>query len=342
MECPVSDEEAAVDLFLERAPRDIAALVRKGDLRSKAGDDRAATAFYKAALQEAGARGQLPMSLKPAIERAQAGMARAAQLFERHLERGLVEAGLPQGRRPPRFQQSLDLMLGRRQAQPQLQRPTSYFFPGLPQRRFYERSEFAWADAVESAVATIRGELLAHLGSGSDRFAPYLVNDPQRPRGDFHGLIDNPDWSTLYLWKEGGPVAAVAEAFPATLATINALDLPRITIRAPSILFSSLRPGARIPPHTGMLNARLVCHLPLIVPPGCGFRVGGETRQWREGELLVFDDSVEHEAWNSGASDRIILIFDVWRPELSQDERRAVTAMFEATDNYDRSPAVAG
>ena len=82
------------------------------------------------------------------------------------------------------------------------------------------------------------------------------------------------------------------------------------------------------------MNARLICHLPLIVPPGCGFRVGGEVREWREGELLVFDDTVEHEAWNDGASDRIILIFDVWRPEVTPEERRAITALFEVVDSY--------
>jgi aspartyl/asparaginyl beta-hydroxylase (cupin superfamily) len=76
--------------------------------------------------------------------------------------------------------------------------------------------------------------------------------------------------------------------------------------------------------------------LPLIVPPGCGFRVGGETRAWEEGRLLVFDDTVEHEAWNHGDRDRILLIFDIWRPELDADERRAVTALFEAVDSYVR------
>jgi aspartyl/asparaginyl beta-hydroxylase (cupin superfamily) len=124
------------------------------------------------------------------------------------------------------------------------------------------------------------------------------------------------------------------ERFPQTLAAVEQLDLPRITVRAPSILFSRLAAGASIPPHHGVMNARLICHLPLIVPPGCGFRVGGEVREWREGELLVFDDTVEHEAWNQGSSDRIILIFDVWRPEVSAEERRAITALFEVVDNY--------
>jgi aspartyl/asparaginyl beta-hydroxylase (cupin superfamily) len=68
------------------------------------------------------------------------------------------------------------------------------------------------------------------------------------------------------------------------MEALERLDLPRITKRAPSILFSRLAGGARIPPHHGVMNARLICHLPLIVPPGCGFRVGGETRQWHEGK----------------------------------------------------------
>ena len=82
-----------------------------------------------------------------------------------------------------------------------------------------------------------------------------------------------------------------------------------------------------------MINTRLICHLPLVVPPGCGFRVGNETREWEPGKLLIFDDTIEHEAWNDSSEDRIILIFDVWRPELRDDERRAVTMMFEAIDS---------
>jgi aspartyl/asparaginyl beta-hydroxylase (cupin superfamily) len=95
-----------------------------------------------------------------------------------------------------------------------------------------------------------------------------------------------------------------------------------------------LRPGARIPPHHGVLNSRLICHLPLIVPDRCGFRVGNETRAWEEGKLLVFDDSMEHEAWNDSDRDRVVLIFDVWRPELGEADRRAITTMFEAIDDY--------
>jgi hypothetical protein len=328
--------EADIDRQLAVEPRDFDALIAKADLRSSAGDDRAAVAFYKAALRSAAASGgPLPFAWKAPVERAQAAIAAADAKFEQHLERHLVQARLAPGRRPSRFQLSLDLLTGRRHTQLQLQRPGAYFFPGLPQRRYYERAELPWSEQVEAAVPAIRAELNAWLAGGRSKgFSPYVVSDTSRPRNDYHGLVDNPAWSTLYIWEKGGAVPTLAPHFPQTLAAITALELPHITVRAPSILFSRLGPGARIPPHHGMLNARLICHLPLIVPPNCGFRVGGETRSWEPGKLLVFDDSVEHEAWNESDQDRIILIFDIWRPELDGEERRAVTAMFEAIDTY--------
>lgn len=329
-------DEAAIDAILDREPKNIEALIRKGELREQAGDDRAANAFYGAALSAAAAAQPLPSSLRPLLMRAQQGMARAQTQFERHLERSLAQSGFGEGKRPPRFQESLDLMLGRKQATLQLQQPTSYYFPGLPQRRYYERRELPWIAEVEAAAPAIKAELLDYLAAGEDQFSPYMVSDPTRPRSDVHGLLDNPDWSTLYIWSRGGPVAGLTERFPRTIEALEKLELPRITTRAPSILFSRLAPGARIPPHHGVMNARLICHLPLVVPPGCGFRVGGEMREWHEGELLVFDDTVEHEAWNNGSADRIILIFDVWRPEIGPDERRAITALFETVDSYSR------
>ena len=92
-------------------------------------------------------------------------------------------------------------------------------------------------------------------------------------------------------------------------------------------MFSLLKAGARIAPHTGMFNTRLVCHLPLIVPPRCTFRVGNEVRERREARLFIFDDTIEHEAWNDSDQDRVVLIFDIWRPELDDREREELTAL---------------
>ena len=119
-----------------------------------------------------------------------------------------------------------------------------------------------------------------------------------------------------------------------SLAALAHAPQPVIPGRAPLALFSRLTPGTHIQPHHGLLNTRLICHLPLIVPDGCGLRVGAETRSWREGEMLIFDDSFEHEAWNRGASDRTILLFEIWRPDIDVDERAQLTRIFAAIDTY--------
>ena len=93
-----------------------------------------------------------------------------------------------------------------------------------------------------------------------------------------------------------------------------------------------LKPRTRIPPHTGVTNTRAIIHLPLIVPPGCGFRVGGETRTWEEGVAFAFDDTIEHEAWNDGDDLRAVLIFDVWNPHLSERECDVLRRYFASAD----------
>ena len=112
---------------------------------------------------------------------------------------------------------------------------------------------------------------------------------------------------------------------------LDGLDQPEVAGRSPNAMFSLLAPGAHIPPHNGVANTRLVCHLPLIVPPGCWFRVGAERREWRIGAAWVFDDTIEHEARNESDSLRVILIVDTWHPDLSPGERRAVAAAMEAS-----------
>jgi hypothetical protein len=324
-------EESALDEVLKLDPRALRALIMKGDLKAAAGDDRGASSFYNSAVRMADSGAALTPELKAEVERARRLAAEAARHYREHLQGWLEQQGIGGGERSKHFQQSLDIMFGDKRIY--LQQPSMYYFPGLPQVQFYEREQFDWVAGVEAATADIRRELLAVLEEDG-LFRPYLVSDPRRPRSGYHGLVDNPEWSTLYLWENGGPVPGIADRCPRTMETMRSVPLPHITTRAPSILFSLLRPGARIPPHHGVLNSRLICHLPLIVPDRCGFRVGNETRAWEEGKLLVFDDSMEHEAWNDSDRDRVVLIFDVWRPELGEADRRAITTMFEAIDDY--------
>jgi hypothetical protein len=324
-------EEAALDSLLAADPQNLRALIMKGDCRARAGERRAATSFYRCARQVAGAVGQLPPDLAGEVARVERALADFERGYKTHLDAALDERGFGAAARSRRFQQSLDILAGEKEIF--VQQPTAYYFPELPNIQFYERDRFDWAERVEAATEAIRAELIA-LMAGSDAFRPYMVADPDRPLADFHGLLDNPEWSSLYLWENGKPVEENVARCPAAFEALGHAPLPHISVRAPVVMFSRLAPGARIPPHTGMLNARLICHLPLIVPPGCGFRVGNEVRHWEEGKLIIFDDTIEHEAWNDSNEDRVVLIFDIWRPELNEEERGAVAAMFEAVDAY--------
>ena len=141
-------------------------------------------------------------------------------------------------------------------------------------------------------------------------------------------MLGNKDWSVLPLCENGWLDPKVTDQCPRTWEAVMQAPLPRVSGWGPTVLFSLLKAGARIAPHTGMFNTRLICHLPLIVPQGCRFRVGNEVREWEEGKLMIFDDTIEHEAWNDSGEDRVVLIFDIWRPELSERERTELTALF--------------
>jgi len=118
------------------------------------------------------------------------------------------------------------------------------------------------------------------------------------------------------------------------MAALANTPLCRVPQRSPSILFSLLKPGAHIPAHHGLVNTRLIGHLPLIVPGKCTFRVGNDVRDWVEGKAWAFDDTIEHEAWNHSNGTRVILLFDIWRPELTEEERGLVVSLFEAIDAH--------
>ena len=322
---------AAADRALELQPRNPRALILKGDWFAEAGDARAASAFYRSALAAAPPPDQLAADLALEVRRAQAAVDRYAEAYEAHIRGRLAAQGFADGAASRRFAQSVDLMTGRKQLY--LQQPRFYYFPELPQRQFYDRAEFPWLDVVEAATADIREELQAVLEE-EGAFTPYVEADPNRPAADPHRMRGNPNWSAFFLWKNGAPVSENAARCPKTLAALDGAPLARVEGRTPSILFSLLRPGARIPPHNGFVNTRLICHLPLIAPDGCRFRVGNDVRPWIEGKAWVFDDTIEHEAWNDSRHTRVILLFDIWRPELTEEERRLVADLFAAVDAY--------
>ncbi len=325
-------QEAAADALLADNPAQLRALIWKGDCRRAAGETRAASAYYRRALQLVSDGAPVPPSLAPLVEAAAAAQAALEADYAARLDAGLTARGQPPAARSARVRRTLAILQGAEADDMGIQRPSSLFVPDLPQRRYYERADFPWAAALEAETGAIRAELDAALADPG-LFRPYLNHDASRPAMVAHELMDNADWSALHLVDNGRIAPDLAARFPATLAAMAEVPLCRISVRAPTIMFSLLKAGARIAPHHGAINARLICHLPLIVPGNGALKVGGEAREWRVGELLAFDDSVEHEAWNHADRDRVVLIFDVWRPELSADDRAGIAAIFETVDS---------
>jgi aspartyl/asparaginyl beta-hydroxylase (cupin superfamily) len=157
---------------------------------------------------------------------------------------------------------------------------------------------------------------------------------PGTPVDEWAALNHSLKWSVYPLWRDGDQIPDHLEKCPKTAAVLRQLPLCEILHYAPGAFFSVLAPHTRLPPHTGTTNTRSIVHLPLVIPEGCGFRVGADVRTWKKGSAWVFDDSIEHEAWNDSDQSRIILIFDIWNPLLSVAERDLVRALTMGIGQY--------
>jgi aspartate beta-hydroxylase len=327
-------EREALGEALKLEPRDLRALLMMADSYAEAGDARAANAYFGSFVKLADAAGD--PALGSQVARARQMMRRFDDSYGAHLQEALRGHGLdrPEARR---MRLSLDLLLGKSEVY--LQQPRHFYFPELPNIGYADRAAFPWLDRVEAATDDIRAELLQVLEE-DQAFSPYVEAEPNRPVFNDSGLVGNPDWSAFYLWKAGEAVPENQARCPSVATALADAPLCRIPGRTPSVHFSLLRPGMHIAPHHGFMNARYICHLPLIVPEGCAMRVGSETRAWTEGRACVFDDSIEHEAWNRNPDHlRVVLIFDIWRPELTGAERDFVSAMLQAVDSYGSGPS---
>ena len=323
---------AAVDTVLEMEPDNIRGNIFKGDHLEHRGNSRAALEFYEIALRIGSRMTEYPDDVRQGLQRAQAACERLDGVYRDFLLKELANDGFDPESSSNRFGRSLDILFGKTDIY--LQQPRRYYYPGLPQIEFYEREEFDWVETLEAATDDIRDELLKVM-TVSSRFTPYLENDGEHLDRKNTDLVNNDDWGAYYLWHYGELMAEAAELCPKAVKTLEAAPQPDIRGQAPIALFSKLKPHTRIPPHHGMINTRLICHLPIIVPENCGaLRVGGEQRAWKEGETLIFDDTMEHEAWNESERERVVLLFEIWRPELSDEERTLVSSVLLAVRKF--------
>jgi len=324
-------EQAALEGALAIDQRHFMALVRLAELFERRGEDDRAAERWSGVL----AMSVLLEDRTPAIDTmladAHAFVARQQAAFAEAVDTGLARLrdGIAPGDRR-RVDGCIDALIGRRRIYTNI--CSGLHVPFLPADEFFDRAHFPWLAQIEAQTDIIRTELEALLAADSPGIQPYVVMQPGTPENKWSALDNRLDWGAFHLWKNGVRDDAACARCPQTAAAIEALPLADLPARAPSVFFSLLRPGTRLPAHTGVSNVRAIIHLPLIVPDKCGFRVGGETREWRVGEAWAFDDTIEHEAWNRSDQLRAILIFDVWNPYLTEVERDLLRAFFPVAD----------
>ncbi|QAY77097.1 tetratricopeptide repeat protein [Sphingosinicella sp. BN140058] len=310
----------ALESALAIDQRHFMALVRLAELLDRQGDEGGAVQRWTGVLAMAPLLDQRTPALDMMLEHARDRVARYGARLAAVVEEGLAAARSavsPADRR--RFDVCIDAVLGRRRIY--ANECAGIHFPFLPADEFFDRAHFPWLERLEAQTETIREELQALLAAPDSGILPYVSMEPGTPSNKWTPLNGSLDWGALHLWKDGRRNDEACARAPRTAAAVEALPLSDLPGRTPTVFFSLLRPGAHLPAHSGVSNVRAIIHLPLIVPAGCAFRVGGETRAWEVGRAWAFDDTIEHEAWNRSDEMRAILIFDVWNPYLTEQEK---------------------
>ncbi|MFK0300571.1 aspartyl/asparaginyl beta-hydroxylase domain-containing protein [Brevundimonas sp. NPDC090276] len=324
---------AVLDEALDMKPYDFTALLAKGAMLEKINRPKAAVDVYRNALKIAPPPAHCPPGVMAQMDYAARMVDQHARALGDFMRQRLVglranvdEAALD------RFDEGLEIYAGL--LQPPKQQPLLLNYPRLPVIPFYDRSLFPWLPRLEEATTVIQEELAALLETALDDFAPYIAYPKGAPVNQWAELNHSRKWSSLFLWKDGQRQDAFCDRCPRTAALLESLPMADQDGFAPTAMFSALEPHTHIPAHTGSSNVRLLVHLPIILPGPARFRVGNTTREWEVGKAWVFDDTIEHEAWNDADALRVILIFDVWNPYLEDKEKILITEMMKAQRDF--------
>jgi aspartate beta-hydroxylase len=209
------------------------------------------------------------------------------------------------------------------------------FVPGLKAVAWWDNVEkdypavdYAWAKSLSKSFKDIRKEFLSVMSSpeklqeGNNIWAGALTTD---------AASYGEGWKTLVLVNRGQWDETNAKLFPVTSRAIHESGTP-----AAEVFFASMKPRSEIKPHSDFTNFVLTSHLPLVIPENgknkCRLSVGDETRQWIEGEIMMFDTSIYHDAINESDEMRYILMLRVWHPDLTDNERNALQFIYDCLE----------
>ena len=315
----------AIDRSLALSALDFSALLSRAVILERLGDARAGEE-YGNALAQIDLDKQIPPGWRAPVAHAR----KMRDEHRRRLEHQLISE-LPRNQSPHMRKRTERFISNHsRRTRHFHQEPSDFHYPGLPEIEFHDRAFFPGISALEETTKAIREEFETLMAAEAAEMVPYIQYPERVPVRQWKELNHNRNWTAIHLLQNGNRVEANARHCRRTLEAIAHMDQPHVRGASPNAMFSLLAPKTHIPPHTGVANTRLVCHLPLIVPPGCGFRVGETIVKWRVGEAFVFDDTIEHEAWNDSDELRVVLIIDLWAPTLSSAEREAIAAVIGA------------
>lgn len=317
----------AIDHALSLAPLDFMNLLMRARLLDQAGHAEAGEAYGRALAQPR--PDPLPPMLAQAIARAKTLWAAHKQGMEGRINAAVEASGANLTQAERRRADRLASNIAHR-TRAYHSEATHFHYPGLREAEFHDRELFPWLDALEVLTPQIRAELDEVANAADAHLVPYVKYADSEPLAQWRELNHSRDWTAIHLIERGETVAANAAHCPATMAFLQGMEQPWVSGCGANAMFSLLAPQTTIPAHVGVANFRLLCHLPLIVPGKCWFRVGAETRDFEQGKAWVFDDTIEHEAQNETDQLRVILIFDLWHPDLSPAEREAITATVAA------------
>ncbi len=331
-------EREAIEAALAVDPYFLPALLAKGGWLERFGTQASAAAMFANALKVAPPQSHWPANLQPQLQHAREVVDAHTGALDSHLTRELdpLLARLPEAA-AARWREAASILAGK--SKPYTSHSNQLHVPRLPAIPFYDRALFPFLAELEAKTDVIRAELEGALAAARDRFVPYIQYAPGEPVNQWQELNHSLRWSTLHLLRNGKRIEENLARCPETASALAELPLADIDGLCPNAMFSALAPKSHIPPHNGETNARVIAHLPLIVPEGCSYRVGYDWRRWQVGETLIFDDTMEHEARNDSDELRVVLIFDLWNPLLAPAERELVRTLAATARVFASTPS---
>lgn len=176
------------------------------------------------------------------------------------------------------------------------QRPSRLVLPGLTAKPWWSKKDFQknaqhdWISELEESTDLILNEYKAAKEEND-----YILKTGEKK-------LHEGDWKWKSLIQAGKVDDEATASFAETYSLLSRIPNLMSGIPFAYSFFSTLGHEASIQPHYGASNLKIRCHLPLELPnvpkTQLGINVAGETRAWKKGELMIFDDSFIHSTWN--------------------------------------------